>query len=89
MTYHVPMCRWCDEHEVLSFEGGTEDFCGADCVEAFHQEMLQLDAELAAEREAYMRNEMGEDEYGPDHGDEYMSRYDDDPSVYEGTYSEM
>ena len=83
--YHVPMCLWCGKQEVGTF-GGSDSFCSDACRDAANdsetlaeREQAEADAEMFSDAQA--RSEAD--------ADAYFAQYDDDPSPYGGTYSEV
>ncbi len=77
MTYHVPMCLVCDTREVqIVVNSVGSGFCSVECERIANEEAEDND-------EAELRQMMADARY-----DAFLSQYDDDPSVYSGTYSE-
>ena len=77
--YHVPMCAVCGEYEVGTFEAYDEYYCSDLCADVAFEDAGEeykehFDGLLAAQ-------------YDGD-ADAYLSQWDDDPSPYDGTYSE-
>jgi len=46
---HVPMCKWCGEHEVGSISGGSADYCSTECIDAVDDE-IAMDEQAACLR---------------------------------------
>ena len=73
-VYHVPMCVVCGDREVqIVVNSVGSGYCSATCEHTANVE--------AEEKEHY--DMMMSGSY-----DAFLSQYDDDPSVYAGTYSE-
>jgi hypothetical protein len=95
MTYHIPMCVFCGDREVqIVVNSVGSGFCSAECEQWANEqdeEKEAYDARLAAqydeerklEGERELMDMMMSGSY-----DDFLSQYDDDPSVYAGTYSE-
>ena len=87
MTYHVPMCLYCAENEVaapFTYENG-DGFCSVECNNRAHEEMDTFDGEepVAGWTDSDIAELDRDAEY-----DAFLSQYDNDPSPYDGTYSE-
>lgn len=92
MTYHIPLCLNCGNHEVQApyTFGDGEGFCSQKCEkdanEGFEDEADYYASwrdEQVQEAVAPSGDQMYEDRY-----EDHMAQYDDDPSPYGGTYSE-
>lgn len=84
MTAHVPFCLYCNAREVsapFTFSTG-EGFCSAQCEQDANAEEADVVVE-DYDDEAELASMMEDARY-----DSFLSQYDDDPSVYSGTYSE-
>ncbi len=84
MTAHVPFCLYCGTREVsapFTFSTG-EGFCSAECETAANADEADVVVE-DYDDEAELASMMEDARY-----DAFLSQYDDDPSVYSGTYSE-
>lgn len=85
---HVPMCLICGNREVFgefSYEDGT-GFCSVECVEVFEDRGGEFGD---SEPDAFADDIDRVSHYDVEVIDEgYASQYDDDPSPYDGTYSE-
>lgn len=80
----IPMCRICGEYEVMTFAGGTIDFCSAKCADEAH-EYLTDDGEpagshdLSDDAEALASAGYGTDEdYGYYGEDSHLDSYYED-----------
>lgn len=71
---HVPMCLHCGEKEIAGpFTYDNGDgFCSAECSNTAHEEMFAAHS-ISVESAEY---------------EDFLSQYDNDPSPYDGTYSE-
>jgi hypothetical protein len=47
----IPMCRICGEYEVMTFPGGTIDFCSAKCADEAHEMILDALSDSRTYRE--------------------------------------
>lgn len=95
MTYHVPMCLVCDTREVqIVVNSVGSGFCSPECEQWANEEAeekeyadsllaTQYDEERKLEGDREVADMMEDARY-----DAFLSQYDDDPSVYGGTYSE-
>lgn len=74
---HVPMCNWCDEAEVqIVTDSDGSGYCSPECE----------NGQWKHEQAEYERRREFPDI--PEYDDDYISRYDNDPNVYDGNYSE-
>lgn len=84
---HVPMCLFCSIAEVsapFTYDSG-EGFCSSECAAAAG---VDVDAPEWDDIEAgWTDAEIAELDADPKY-DAFLSQYDDDPSPYDGTYSE-
>ena len=90
MTQHVPMCVMCGENEVGTFQA-HDQFCGDMCADRAH-DALEVDKFYAGwtEDEADYQTPVqpsGDAVYEMS-WDDVAAQWDDDPSPYDGTYSE-
>lgn len=75
---HVPMCHTCGRFEVAApfTNDFGEGFCSQECEDIANEEVGGWTDEEISELDA-------DPKY-----DAFLSQYDDDPSPYDGTYSE-
>lgn len=79
---HVPMCLYCGEQEVAApfTHDNGDGFCSVECSNSAHADMW----ESASSSEEPVTAEQDMD----GEWDAFLSQYDNDPSPYDGTYSE-
>lgn len=80
MSYHVPMCVICGEKEVAIVVNSTgAGYCSTECEASYNEAEGEYDAPGDGWADSDIQEMYGEAE---------MARWDDDPSPYDGTYSE-
>ena len=86
--FHISfLCPVCGENEVGSLPGGTEYYCSSTCDRIALEEASAMAYEDAGEEYKEHFDGLLSAQYDGD-ADAYLSQWDDDPSPYDGTYSE-